>query len=83
MQDGGRTSVTKRPHWTAILLGRLAERFCPYAKAPCPEENCKLKEFCKCAQEQARAARKLEAQLWGTLAVSCLLAVAMFWFFKP
>ena len=81
MEDGSRTMVAKRPHWLAILLGRMAERICPYAKAPCPEENCKIREFCKCAQEQAAAARRLENRLWGTLAV-CGVAAIVFWFLK-
>ena len=78
MEDGGRTMVAKRPHKAALILGRLAERFCPYAKQPCPEENCMLKEFCKCAQEQAAAARKLENKLWGLLAF-CGIALILYW----
>ena len=70
MKDSDQMSAAKRPHWTAILLGRLAERVCPFAKKPCPDESCKLRDFCKCAQQQERAARTLENRLWGTLAVS-------------
>ena len=78
MKDSGQIPVTERPHWITILVGRLAERLCPYAKKPCPDETCKLRYFCKCAQEQEGAAKRLENRLWGALAV-CGVAVILYW----
>ncbi len=78
MEDGGGTETAKSPSLWRILVGRLAERICPYAKEPCPEENCQLKSFCKCAQEQAAAANRLETKLWGLL-LFCGVALVLYW----
>jgi hypothetical protein len=78
MEDGGGTETTKSPSSWKILLGRLAERICPYAKQPCPDDKCQLKQYCKCAQEEAAAANRLETKLWALLAF-CGVSLVLYW----
>jgi hypothetical protein len=78
MEDKNQTSAAKRPQWIAILVGRLAERICRSAKDPCPIENCRLKYFCQCAQEEARSAKTLEITLVGSMA-ACGVGLVVYW----
>lgn len=78
MKDSGQISVAKRPHWMAVLLGRVAERICNSGKNSCPDESCKLKYYCKCAQEQERTANMLEITLVGSMA-ACGGGLIVYW----
>jgi hypothetical protein len=78
MNGRGQISATKRPRWISILVGRITERICRSEKVPCPIENCRLKYFCKCAQEQARAAKTLEITFVGLMAV-CGVGLIVYW----
>jgi hypothetical protein len=78
MKDGDQVSTGESPHWTAVLLGRVAERICHSAKNPCPDESCKLRYYCRCAQEQERTARMLEFTLCGSMA-ACGGGLIVYW----
>ena len=78
MNERDQISSVKRPQWIAILVGRLAERICRSEKNPCPIENCRLRYFCKCAQEQERTAKTLEAALVGSMA-ACGVGLIVYW----
>jgi hypothetical protein len=80
VEGRNQSSTARRPHWTAILLGRLTQFVCPYAKEPCPDESCKLRYFCKCAQQQECAVKTREDRLWGALAL-CGLSALLIWLF--
>ena len=78
MKDSDQIPVAKRPQWIAILVGRLAERICRSAKDPCPDESCRLRYYCKCAQEQDRTAKTLEITLLGSMA-ACGVGLILYW----
>jgi len=78
VENRDRISAVKRPWWITILVGRLAERMCHSAKDPCPIEKCRLKYYCKCAQEQDRTAKTLEITLLGSMA-ACGVGMIVYW----
>ncbi len=78
VEDHNQILTATRPHWTTVVLGRLAQRVCPFADQPCPDESCKIRYFCKCAQQQERVAKTREDWLWGALAI-CGLSGILIW----
>lgn len=57
------------PHWLGILCGRLITRICPSGKNVDVCDGCRLRVYCRCAQDEFEKATILERRLWVALAV--------------
>lgn len=57
------------PRWPGILCGRLILRICASGKKADVCDGCRLRVFCRCAQDEFEKATVLERRLWVALAV--------------